>query len=142
MSTTDGDAPAVAIAAPAQQDVQQPEPAIEKDQRQSSFLHSPPTTNNTVKSDASDSELSDLEDVPDLPDFDPHHAPAQASATEENLPPKVEEQEEEDIGEVEPHHWSGNVPVFMPTMHQFKDFDRFVRCRRGYSLETHPHFTD
>lgn len=86
----------------------------------SSFLHSPPDSNNATKTDGSDSELSDLDEA--MPDID-------------SIPglPKVEEEpEEEDIGEVLPDHWSGTVPVFKPTMHQFKDFKKFVRraCSR------------
>ena len=35
--------------------------------------------------------------------------------------------QDDDIGEIVPDHYSGTVPVFKPTMHQFKDFQRFVR---------------
>ena len=80
------------------------------------FLHSPPDSHNTHKSDATDSELSDLDEEPILSD-----APMPASASDDV-------NDEEDIGEVLPDHWSGSVPVFKPTMHQFKDFKRFVRC--------------
>ncbi|KAI9901671.1 hypothetical protein N3K66_003488 [Trichothecium roseum] len=38
------------------------EPGKTQDQQQPQFLHSPPDSNNTVKSDATDSELSDLDD--------------------------------------------------------------------------------
>lgn len=83
-------------------------------------LHSPPDSNNAMKLDTSDdSDLSDLEDP--APDVDPTHP-------QEN-PPAAEPQEvDEDIGDVLPDHWSGNVPVFKPDMHQFKDFKKFV-CR-------------
>lgn len=68
---------------------------------------SPPDSNNAPKSDPAESELSDLGD--DVPDTDmPDAAPV------------------DDIGEVSPDHWSGSVPVFKPTMHQFKDFKLFV----------------
>lgn len=66
-------------------------------------LHSPPASNKedstSAKQDgaASDSELSDLEDM------------------------------EEDIGEVTPAYYSdGGVPVFEPTMDQFKSFKLYV----------------
>jgi hypothetical protein len=66
-------------------------------------LHSPPASNKedstSAKHDgaASDSELSDLEDI------------------------------EEDIGEVTPAYYSdGGVPVFEPTMDQFKSFKLYV----------------
>jgi hypothetical protein len=99
------------------------------------FLHSPPDSNNAHKSDATDSELSDLDDEePVLPDAD-QLRPAAEPTVEPSLPIKdeaevkpEEEGEEEDIGEVLPDHWSGAVAVFKPTMHQFKDFKRFVRA--------------
>lgn len=68
---------------------------------------SPPDSNNAPKSDPAESELSDLGDDP--PDTDmPDAAPA------------------DDIGDIFPDHWSGGVPVFMPTMREFKDFKVFV----------------
>jgi hypothetical protein len=73
------------------------------------FLNSPPDSNNALKSEGSDSELSDLED----------------DAVEGGAP-DVEDEVKDDIGEVTPDHWSGTVPVFKPTMHQFKDFKLFV----------------
>lgn len=66
-------------------------------------LHSPPASNmedsTSVKQDGaqSDSELSDLEDL------------------------------EDDIGEITPSYYSdGGVPVFEPTMDQFKSFKLYV----------------
>ncbi len=62
-------------------------------------LNSPPESNSALKDDASDSELSDLE-----PD-----------------------QETSKIPDAEPAYVSdGGVPVFTPTMEQFKDFQRYV----------------
>lgn len=73
-------------------------------------LHSPPDSNNAAKLDGSDSELSDIEDM-----------------VEEPLKPELPIPEPaDDIGEILPDHWSGTVPVFKPSMHQFKDFKRFV----------------
>lgn len=108
-------------------------------------LHSPPDSNNVDGS--SDSELSDLDeaianaddlklDSPESPAALPHEAHSkQPSATSVNglAPDQPEqaptpEQDEEDIGEVLPDHWSGNVPVFKPNMDQFKDFKKFVCC--------------
>lgn len=69
---------------------------------------SPPDSNNAPKSDPTDSELSDLGDDPvdtDMPDAGPA----------------------DDIGEIYPDHWSSGVPVFKPTMREFKDFTLFVR---------------
>ncbi|KAL0940367.1 jumonji family transcription [Colletotrichum truncatum] len=83
------------------------------------FLHSPPDSNNAPKSDASDSELSDLDDDAVEP------------------PPKQDEAEvEDDIGEVVPDHWSGTVPVFKPTMHQFKDFKLFMTKVDKYGMKS------
>lgn len=74
-------------------------------------LHSPPDSN---MKDASDSELSDLED--EQPAERPAEQPAPAS---------------DDIGEIEPSYYSNDgVPVFVPSMHQFKNFTLFVSCIR------------
>ena len=59
-------------------------------------LSSPPDSNNALKLDGSDSELSDIEEP------------------------------EEDIGEVLPDHYEGGVPIFTPTMEQFKSFSPYV----------------
>ncbi|KXH38002.1 JmjC domain-containing protein [Colletotrichum simmondsii] len=87
------------------------------------FLHSPPDSNNAPKSEASDSELSDLDD--DAVD------PSAAPATQDEAPPP-----EDDIGEVFPDHWSGTVPVFRPTMHQFKDFKLFMTKVDHYGMKS------
>lgn len=78
-------------------------------------LHSPPDSNNASKLDGSDSELSDIEDM--VEDQIKGELPSQAQS----------EAMEDDIGEILPADWSGKVPIFKPTMHQFKDFKRFVR---------------
>lgn len=71
-------------------------PAVAAEEAQ---LRSPPQSNKDSppqKLDGSDSELSDLE-------------------------------EDMDIGEVEPDHYSDDgVPVFKPTMEQFKSFKLYV----------------
>lgn len=108
-------------------------------------LHSPPDSNN-VDDDSTDSELSDFDeaiadaDGMDLDSLtipttkatatDPAQAPATADAgTGPDHPEQVPTPEQdEDIGEVLPDHWSGTVPVFKPTMQQFKSFKKFV-CR-------------
>jgi len=80
-------------------------------------LPSSPKPNDAIKIDVEDSELSDLDDdVLDVPMSD-------APPAENALPPPPVD----DIGEIVPDHWSGTVPVFKPTMHQFKDFKLFVR---------------
>lgn len=93
------------------------------------FLHSPPDSNNAHKSDATDSELSDLDEEPVLPDADQPQLPTRGSE-KHSTPPETKcetDTQDDDIGDVLPDHWSGAVAVFKPTMHQFKDFNRFVR---------------
>lgn len=102
--------------APAEHDHSSHQPEATKQQSAPVFLHSPPDSNNAHKSDATDSELSDLDDEPMLED-----------TTLPSFPNAQDEILEEDIGEVTPDHWSGAVPVFKPSMYQFKDFKRFVR---------------
>ena len=101
--------------APQEHDHASTQPGDTKQESAPVFLHSPPDSNNAQKSDATDSELSDLEDEPVLE--------GNALPSFSNI---QDETPEEDIGEVTPDHWSGAVPVFRPTMHQFKDFQRFV----------------
>ena len=64
-------------------------------------LSSPPDSNNAIKLEGSDSELSDIEDP-----------------------------EGDDIGEILPDHYEGGVPIFTPTMDQFKSFQRYVSFLR------------
>ncbi|CAK7269925.1 hypothetical protein SEPCBS119000_003823 [Sporothrix epigloea] len=42
----------------------------------------------------------------------------------------------EDIGEIEPDHYSGMVPVFRPTMHQFRDFKKFMGKIDKYGMKS------
>lgn len=94
------------------------------------FLHSPPDSNNTSKSDVSDSELSELDD--ESASLDAYKPLLSVEEPPPSIPPDADNSPgqgdavEEDIGEVLPDHWSGAVPVFKPTMHQFQDFKRFV----------------
>ena len=87
-------------------------------------LHSPPDSNNAAKLDGSESELSDIEDMAD----------DESSSNSNSGQPTAEPVN--DIGEVLPDHWSGTVPVFKPTMHQFKDFKRFVWLSVPVFLQT------
>lgn len=106
-------------------------------------LHSPPDSNNVDGS--SDSELSDFDEAianaEDMHLDSPPPRPAKASHADPAAPTEdAQEQpeqaptpeEDEDIGEVLPDHWSGTVPVFKPPMHQFKDFKKFVRLLVGH----------
>ncbi|KAL7623632.1 hypothetical protein AAE478_005184 [Parahypoxylon ruwenzoriense] len=97
-------------------------------------LHSPPDSNSAMKLDSSDdSELSDLDD-PSLIDIDVDFKPS--SPLPSGLADQLKQEEEDDIGEVIPDHWSGTVPVFKPDMHQFKDFKKFMTKIDGYGMKS------
>lgn len=102
-------------------------------------LHSPPDSNSAMKLDDTDdeSELSEIEDpAPSSPgsqsfhsaqsalDQNPLAAAVDGDEPEEHI--KQEADDDDDIGEILPDHWSGTVPVFKPDMRQFKDFKKFV----------------
>ncbi|PSR99240.1 hypothetical protein BD289DRAFT_47979 [Coniella lustricola] len=124
-------------------------------------LHSPPDSNNVDGS--TDSELSDFdEDIANADDIRLYSPPlptaaasdagqsqsattpvatATATATDSATSPAAEqiptpEQDDDDIGEVLPDHWSGTVPVFRPTMDQFKDFKKFMRAVDSYGMKS------
>ncbi|KAF4977574.1 hypothetical protein FZEAL_5945 [Fusarium zealandicum] len=117
----------VAIAAPSDSKIQNAKDA----ESDPAFLHSPPDSHDRAKSDASDSELSDLEEEPILSD-----APQPAPASEIGDNGENTNDASDDIGEVLPDHWSGTVPVFKPTMHQFKDFKRFMEAVDSYGMKS------
>ncbi|KAH9885966.1 hypothetical protein F4778DRAFT_759867 [Xylariomycetidae sp. FL2044] len=94
-------------------------------------LHSPPDSNSAMKLDGSDSELSDLDD----PSIDVASPPPPAQP-QQSEPGPADQDEEEDIGEVVPDHWSGTVPVFKPDMHQFKDFKKFMEKIDSYGMRS------
>ncbi|KAI0537702.1 hypothetical protein GGR58DRAFT_470450 [Xylaria digitata] len=96
-------------------------------------LHSPPDSNSAMKLDGSDSELSDVEDPTLEPDQVPFlHTQPTTQPTAQQPP----DEEEEDIGEVIPDHWSGTVPVFKPDMHQFKDFKKFMEKVDSFGMKS------
>ncbi|KAL2133417.1 hypothetical protein VTI74DRAFT_2418 [Chaetomium olivicolor] len=92
-------------------------------------LHSPPESNNAMDADGSDSELSDLDEVAckldgalqDEIKEEPKNGPAPAV---------------DDIGEILPADWSGNVPIFKPTMKQFQDFKLFMEKVDKYGMKS------
>jgi hypothetical protein len=49
-----------------------------------------------------------------------------------------DEDDEDDIGEIEPdHYWDGgNIPVFKPTMVQFKSFKKFIEKVDKYGMKS------
>ncbi|KAJ3557377.1 hypothetical protein NPX13_g9938 [Xylaria arbuscula] len=99
-------------------------------------LNSPPESNSAMKlDDSEDSELSDVED----PTLEPDQIPfLHAQSTPEKTPEESlkEEAEEEDIGEVLPWDWSGDVPIFKPDMSQFKDFKKFMEKIDSYGMKS------
>jgi hypothetical protein len=96
-------------------------------------LHSPPDSNNAMTADGTDSELSELEDdVAEQIQLETQavrnvESPAAASQPQPP-PPQLEEAETDDVGDIEPDHFENTVPVFRPTIKQFQDFQKFVRC--------------
>lgn len=99
-------------------------------------LHSPPATdsNNTHKSDGSDSELSDVDDITPV---DPRYPGTSAEIPDApEAEPLSPIDSGDDIGDIKPEFVSNGVPVFRPTMAQFRDFKRFVRCRDSFSSGT------
>jgi len=51
---------------------------------------------------------------------------------------EVEDAEDEDIGDVEPAEYydGGKIPIFRPTMRQFKDFQKFVNKIDKYGMKS------
>ncbi|KAF2772285.1 hypothetical protein EJ03DRAFT_348668 [Teratosphaeria nubilosa] len=90
----------------------------------------PPTSeemNHDAKHDADESELSDIDDI-DIEAPEP--------VQEQQREP--EQMEEDDEEEIEPdHYWDGGkIPVFMPTMNQFRDFKRFCERIDHYGMKS------
>ncbi|KAI1084542.1 hypothetical protein F5B20DRAFT_522089 [Whalleya microplaca] len=106
--------------------------------KQPTGLHSPPDSNSAMKLDGSDdSELSDLEDPSIIDDtLNIGLNPIPASPQPDSDDSKVDPEQDEDIGEVLPDHWSGTVPVFKPDMHQFKDFRKFMTKVDPYGMKS------
>ncbi|KAM7219772.1 hypothetical protein V8F06_004806 [Rhypophila decipiens] len=119
---------------------------IAMDIEQPPGLHSPPDSHDAMNLDgSSDSELSDLDELADklndkLPDVPPAPAaaaePAKVVEPESEVEVAPEKEEDEDIGEIFPAEWSGTVPVFKPTMKEFKDFKRFMEKVDSYGMKS------
>ncbi|KAK7920649.1 hypothetical protein PG985_008671 [Apiospora marii] len=103
-----------------------------------SGLHSPPDSNNAMKLDGSDdSELSDLDESEiQRPPTAPNSTTDEDEVKKEEPDASAQEEEEDDIGEVIPAEWSGTVPVFRPTMYQFKDFKKFMTKIDSYGMRS------
>ncbi|KAK7948677.1 uncharacterized protein PG986_009563 [Apiospora aurea] len=102
-------------------------------------LHSPPDSNNAMKLDGSDdeSELSDLDESEiQRPPTAPTSTTDGEEVKKEESDAPAQEEEEDDIGEINPAEWSGTVPVFRPTMYQFKDFKKFMTKIDSYGMRS------
>jgi hypothetical protein len=99
-------------------------------------LFSPPESNKALNiDDESDSELSDIDENGARLEKNAVVPPAASSVEEQPDEVKIEDVRmeegdhlEDDIGEITPDYFDkeGNVPVFKPTMFQFKDFEVYV----------------
>ncbi|KAK4204737.1 hypothetical protein QBC40DRAFT_292595 [Triangularia verruculosa] len=140
-----------AIDAPASEPtiVMDVDPPVVVDSSKPLGLNSPPDSNNAMTLDGTDSELSDIDEVADKLDgkLEVKDAikdeiklePAPTNETQQKeteVPPEPTVEEEEDIGEVLPDHWSGTVPVFKPTMKQFQDFKVFMTKVDKYGMKS------
>lgn len=124
-------ADAIAVMAPPPEQAQIEVASEPTDSLKPTGLHSPPDSNSAMKLDGSDdSDLSDLED----PDPTIDSQPIEFAASPETK--KDDEEDDDDIGEVLPDHWSGTVPVFKPTMHQFKDFKKFMTKVDSFGMKS------
>ncbi|KAL5352844.1 hypothetical protein ACLOAV_002792 [Pseudogymnoascus australis] len=121
-------------------------------------LFSPPDSKKRMTFDDSDSELSELDEEgysiatpPKMPDTEAGEAPKEdGEAGEQKEAPGVGDEEKpdeaaaekepevDDIGEVVPDHYAdeGRVPVFKPTMHQFKDFQVYMDRINAYGMQS------
>ena len=123
-------------------------------------LFSPPDSNKRMTFDDSDSELSELDEegysirpppkildaevVADQTESGETVGQKEAAEVVDDKKPEEaaageKEPEVDDIGEVVPDHYAdeGRVPVFKPTMHQFKDFQVYVRSPATVSQARH-----
>ncbi|KAK5223124.1 hypothetical protein LTR72_005961 [Exophiala xenobiotica] len=91
-------------------------------------VHTPPTTDEASHKDddaASSSSLSDLgDDIEDEENRMRFEEAARAGA------------EAEQFSEVKPDRYENGVPIFTPTMEQFKDFQRYVKGVDPYGMQS------
>ncbi|OBT98424.1 hypothetical protein VE01_03087 [Pseudogymnoascus verrucosus] len=120
-------------------------------------LFSPPDSKKRMVFEDSDSELSELDEEgysigarPGMGEVKEEREGGggkdEAGAVGEERKPEEEEAAEEkepevdvdDIGEVVPDHYAdeGRVPVFKPTMHQFKDFQVYMDRINKYGMQS------
>ncbi|KIW68430.1 hypothetical protein PV04_04377 [Phialophora macrospora] len=91
-------------------------------------VHTPPTTDEGSHKDddaASSSSLSDLgDDIEDMENRMRFEEAARAGA------------EAEQYSEVKPDRYENGVPIFTPTMEQFRDFQRYVKGVDPYGMQS------
>ncbi|KAI1615270.1 jumonji domain-containing protein 2 [Exophiala viscosa] len=91
-------------------------------------VHTPPTTDEASHKDddaASSSSLSDLgDDIEDEENRMRFEEAARAGA------------EAEQFSEVKPDRYENGVPIFQPTMEQFRDFQRYVKGVNPYGMQS------
>lgn len=122
-------------------------PVVDEAQQTTAGLFSPPDSKKRMVFEDSDSELSELDEegysLPAVPKVVDEVVGGEEKREEvggekgdageekkvDEAAAEEKEPEVEDIGEVVPDHYAddGRVPVFKPTMHQFKDFQVYVR---------------
>jgi hypothetical protein len=124
-------------------------PVVDEAQQTTAGLFSPPDSKKRMVFEDSDSELSELDEegyaLPKVVNTvvdkvvggeekkeEVAEEKGDTGEKKEEEAAEEKEPEVEDIGEVVPDHYAddGRVPVFKPTMHQFKDFQVYVRYPR------------
>ncbi|KFX93381.1 hypothetical protein O988_06851 [Pseudogymnoascus sp. VKM F-3808] len=132
-------------------------PVVDEAQQTTAGLFSPPDSKKRMVFEDSDSELSELdEEGYALPKVVVDKVVGGEEEKKEEVVGEKEgageekkdgeaaaeekEPEVEDIGEVVPDHYAddGRVPVFKPTMHQFKDFQVYVSFPRAVVQNERP----
>ncbi|KFX97465.1 hypothetical protein V490_02773 [Pseudogymnoascus sp. VKM F-3557] len=130
-------------------------PVVDEAHKTTAGLFSPPDSKKRMVFEDSDSELSELDEegyaLPKLVNtvvdavVGGEEKKEEVVGEKEDTGEKKEEEaaeekepEVEDIGEVVPDHYAddGRVPVFKPTMHQFKDFQVYMDRINAYGMQS------
>jgi hypothetical protein len=85
-------------------------------------------------------DISDVSSAKEAPQPDHQHQRVLTPPTSDDAGKRdeVEDQEDEDIGDVMPaEYWDGGkIPIFRPTMRQFRDFQKFVNKIDKYGMKS------
>ncbi|OBT44892.1 hypothetical protein VE00_04738 [Pseudogymnoascus sp. WSF 3629] len=133
-------------------------PVLDDGAPKTAGLFSPPDSNKRMAFDDSDSELSELDDegysIGALPKMEGAEVAREVKEEgrggdrmedgdvggekKDGEAAGEKEVEVDDIGEVVPDHYAdeGRVPVFKPTMHQFKDFQVYMDRINKYGMQS------